>query len=388
MDIKSLILIAGGVMIVAVILHGVWIALRSRRDTIRMDIIQDSLLDDPDEDDRFPAELPNGGARIIARNEREPLSENPPILMTPTGELRPGRTVAASVHSELLGTDDVLTTENRRDNRNGTARYATQGNAVRTRNGYHPGANGRSTIEAAMSRETPRQESRQEPRQEPRQETRQEPRQTVANGQRAADSREVAVETPPAASRREPAIPRSRVAEVTVPAMPKPVKKRDSSRDRVEENVVEEETDSSVDETTVISFYLMARAGGGINGTDLLDIFRKKGIKAGEMSIFHRMDPGSKMSLYSVANAVNPGMFDFANMATLKVPGVVFFMQLEGLDHPVRTFDDMRRVLCEVAQGLKCDIKDENRSVVTAQTFDHYRERIADYARRRLSRRA
>ncbi|MBM4204835.1 MAG: hypothetical protein FJ194_11895 [Gammaproteobacteria bacterium] len=377
MDIKSLILIAGGVMIVAVIVHGVWIALRSRRDTIRMDIIHDSLLDDADADDRYPSELPNGGARVIARNDRAQAPGSPPILMTPTDEIRPGRLVPSSVSAELLGADDVLTTENRKDTRNGTSlSTAARSHGAKYRNGYHAGANGQSTIEAAMARKEPRQESRQEflP--------------GLANGLRGGGSRDVAVETQPATVRREPAMPRSRVAEVSVSATPKAVTKRESLRDRVEEGVVAEEVESAVDETTVISFYLMARAGNGINGTDLLEIFRKKGIRPGEMSIFHRMDPGSKISLYSIANAVNPGMFDFANMATLKVPGIVFFMQLEGLDHPVRTFDDMRRVLSEVAKGLKCDIKDENRSVVTTQTFDHYRERIADYARRRLSRRA
>jgi cell division protein ZipA len=367
MDIKSLILIAGGVMIVAVILHGVWIAWRSRRDTIRMDIIQDSLLDDPEADERFPAELPNGGARVVASSGRDPRSESPPILMTPTGEIRGGgRAVPAGVNAELLGAEDLLTTENRTDSRNGSSRsYPERTNGTaRTRNGYHPGANGQSTIEAAMSR------------------------QGAVNVQRGHASTETTVEVEAATVRRNTATQRSRVAEVTVPAAPKPVKKRESLRDRVEETIADEEADGTVDESTVVSFYLVARNGSGINGTDLLDIFRKKGIKAGEMSIFHRVDTTSKMSLYSVANAVNPGMFDFANMATLKVPGVVFFMRLEGLDHPVRTFDDMRRVLCEVAQVLKCDIKDENRSVVTAQTFDHYRERIADYARRRLSRRA
>ena len=41
MDIKSLILIGGGLLIAAVIGHGFWIAWRSRREPYRLDIVPD-----------------------------------------------------------------------------------------------------------------------------------------------------------------------------------------------------------------------------------------------------------------------------------------------------------------------------------------------------------
>ncbi len=366
MDIKSLILIAGGVMIVAVIVHGIWIAWKSRRETIRMDIIQEALPDDPELDTRYPAELPNGGARVIGVNDSLPWPEKPPILMTPSGEVRTAiPPVADSVNAELLGSSEGFVTENRNDTGSSERRTSS---SSRTRNGYHPGSGGPSTIEAAVARKNA-QSRPAEPAKKP------------------GPGSETAA--------RESTGLRSRIAEVSVSAAPKPVnksvKKGDSVRDRVEQQTTALErvaAESAVDEDSVVSFFLMARSGTMIEGERLWETFRDKGIRRGEMSIFHRMDPGSKMSLYSVANAVNPGTFDFANLKNLWVPGVVFFMQLEGLDHPVKVFEDMRRVAQEVAVALNCEIKDENRSVVTGQTFDHYRERIAEYARRRLSRRA
>lgn len=141
-----------------------------------------------------------------------------------------------------------------------------------------------------------------------------------------------------------------------------------------------------VDEDAVISIFLLARPGRTFSGQALYKALRAHGIKYGEMNIFHRVDPVSRVNLYSVANAVNPGTFDYSNLDVLQTPGVAFFMQLQGLDHPLRIFDDMRRVASVLASSLDGELKDENRSVIGQQTFDHYRERIAEYSRRRLSR--
>lgn len=382
MDIKSLILIAGGVMIVAVIVHGVWIAWRARKNSLGMDIIPDSLLDDAEPGDRYPAELPNGGARVVGVNdEGRRIREKPPILMTPTAEGSRSRIVPSrrrsefddgsgdtdTVNEELFGTSDVLVTENRQHGARTPA--AAQTPAQRTRNGYHPSVSSRlaSTIENAMevSREG-----------------------VAGNG--STVNPEVSRTAVSARSAAADAAARPRVAEVNVAATPKSVKKRESLRDRIEESLTSDNRQEppSNDAPAVISIYLMARRGTMIEGQKLYDALKAKGIMRGDMQIFHRINPISKIALYSVANAVNPGTFDFANIKALKVPGVVFFMQLEGLDHPVQAFEDMRRVASDVAELLGCEIKDENRSVVGSQTFDHYRERIADYARRRLSRRA
>ncbi|MFW6094731.1 MAG: hypothetical protein ACODAC_12225, partial [Pseudomonadota bacterium] len=72
MDIKDFILIGGGLLIAAVVGHGLWIAWRAHRDPLRLDIASDlSGNDDDDPDDlrRLRAELPNGGARVVTRDE-------------------------------------------------------------------------------------------------------------------------------------------------------------------------------------------------------------------------------------------------------------------------------------------------------------------------------
>ena len=64
MDIKDWILIGGGLLLVAVITHGFWVAWRSRQNTLRMDIDPNVPREDIDPFDLLRAELPNGPARV------------------------------------------------------------------------------------------------------------------------------------------------------------------------------------------------------------------------------------------------------------------------------------------------------------------------------------
>lgn len=64
MDIKDWILVGGGLLLIAVIGHGFWLAWRSRRDTLKIDIDPNIPRGDFDDLDLLRAELPNGGARV------------------------------------------------------------------------------------------------------------------------------------------------------------------------------------------------------------------------------------------------------------------------------------------------------------------------------------
>jgi cell division protein ZipA len=64
MDIKDWILLGGGLLLVAVIAHGFWVAWRGRQNTLRMDIDPNVPREDIDPFDLLRAELPNGPARV------------------------------------------------------------------------------------------------------------------------------------------------------------------------------------------------------------------------------------------------------------------------------------------------------------------------------------
>ena len=51
-------------------------------------------------------------------------------------------------------------------------------------------------------------------------------------------------------------------------------------------------------------------------------------------------------------------------------------------------FEDMLEAARNVMMALGGELRDENMSVLSGQTVEHMRQRISDYSRRRLSRRA
>ncbi len=81
MDIKDWILVGGGLLLVAVIGHGFWLAWRSRRDTLKIDIEPNIPRGDFDDLDLLRAELPNGGARV---RMSEPI-EQTDLALEPVG---------------------------------------------------------------------------------------------------------------------------------------------------------------------------------------------------------------------------------------------------------------------------------------------------------------
>ncbi len=408
MDIKSLILIAGGVMIVAVILHGIWIAWRARRENLPMEIARDLIPEDFDEEARFRHELPNGGARVLPQIDGlsdDPGVSSPPMLLNTTGGVsRSTPTARPATARSGIATRQVPQDEPRRETTRRDASH-TGVNRAQSRRDIDEELFGNGDALITENRRQPTQ-AQQDSRQGVRPEVKNGSSITAGtsattggyartNGSHATHPAPLRVEPqtaePDATNLRTeaPAL-RPRVQNVTVPANAQPVQRR-ALKERLATPPPPPEdaaSDEEGDRNTVITVFLMARPGRAFSGQALAKALRAHGIKYGDMNIFHRVDPVSRINLYSVANAVNPGTFDYSRLGELQTPGVVFFMQLEGLDHPLRIFDDMRRVASGLAASLDGELKDEHRSVIGAQTFDHYRERIADYSRRRLSRRA
>lgn len=137
--------------------------------------------------------------------------------------------------------------------------------------------------------------------------------------------------------------------------------------------------------TEIFAINVLARNGGRFAGTALLEAFEHHGLKYRDKNIFHRLDPDTDEVRFSVANAVEPGYFDLADMESLRTPGVSLFFRLPGTAQPAATFDDMLTVARDIGSALGGDLKDEKLSVLTGQTISHFRERIAEFSRKQMS---
>lgn len=139
----------------------------------------------------------------------------------------------------------------------------------------------------------------------------------------------------------------------------------------------------------VLIINVMAHKGEMFKGSELLDIILKCGMRYGSMDIFHRYTgaKGEGVLLFSMANMVKPGTFDLDAMDDFETPGVSLFMTLPIDADSMQSFELMVDTAHAIADGLKGELKDEQRSAMTRQTLEHCRQRIRDFERMRLFRR-
>lgn len=137
----------------------------------------------------------------------------------------------------------------------------------------------------------------------------------------------------------------------------------------------------------VFMLNVMARDASGFKGEDILHILLACDLRFGDMNFFHRheFEAGKGAIQFSVANMMQPGVFDIDNMADFNTPGLVFFLTLPGPEDMMKAFDYMLETAQAVARNLGGDVLDESRSVLTRQTLEHSRQQIRDLERRLLA---
>jgi cell division protein ZipA len=141
-------------------------------------------------------------------------------------------------------------------------------------------------------------------------------------------------------------------------------------------------------EPEVFMLNVIARKPEGFRGEDILHILLACDLRFGDMNFFHRHEfaAGRGPIQFSVANMMQPGVFDIDQMAELATPGLVFFLTLPGPEDMMKAFDYMLETAQAVARNLDGDVLDESRSAITRQTVEHSRQRIRELERRMLAR--
>ncbi|PMR69060.1 cell division protein ZipA [Halomonas heilongjiangensis] len=145
---------------------------------------------------------------------------------------------------------------------------------------------------------------------------------------------------------------------------------------------------SHAEEIIVIS--VMSRDEQGFSGTALLDLMLACGLRySRDMGIFHRFeteDPESQLQ-FSMVNVLKPGTFPIEAMGDFRTPGVTLLMPLPGASDTAAAFEAMVETAMVVVRHLGGELKDENQSVMTAQTVGFARQRVQEFERRnRLNR--
>ena len=133
---------------------------------------------------------------------------------------------------------------------------------------------------------------------------------------------------------------------------------------------------------------VVARSREGFRGEDILHILLACDLRFGDMNFFHRheFEAGRGAIQFSVANMMQPGVFDIDSMGDLATPGLVFFVTLPGPEDMMKAFDYMLETAQAVARNLEGDVLDEARNPLSKQSLEHSRQQIRDLERRLLAR--
>ena len=138
----------------------------------------------------------------------------------------------------------------------------------------------------------------------------------------------------------------------------------------------------------VFMLHVVANHPAGFRGEDIMHILLACDLRFGDMDFFHRHEQsaGRGPIQFSVANMMQPGVFDIDRMSELNTQGLLFFVTLPGPEDMMKAFDYMLETAQAVARNLGGSVLDESRSAVTPQTLEHSRQQIRELERRMLAR--
>ncbi|GAA0361000.1 cell division protein ZipA [Bowmanella denitrificans] len=127
-----------------------------------------------------------------------------------------------------------------------------------------------------------------------------------------------------------------------------------------------------------------------ISGAALLPALLTLGFKFGDQDIFHRHvnSNGKGPVLFSLANMFKPGVFDVDNLETFSTQGLSLFMILPIEGDPHQVFNMMHNAARKLADEFGAQVLDGRRAVLTKQSLQQYVEKIREFERKRMIRKA
>lgn len=158
-----------------------------------------------------------------------------------------------------------------------------------------------------------------------------------------------------------------------------------SARKQQEERERQEtKSEPKSDPVEVIVMHVAAQKDEVFEGEILVQQLLALNLRHGDMKIFHRYERPEQHQglLFSMANMVKPGYFELDHMNAFDTPGVTFFLSLPCDGGALYAFDLMVDTARKLAKDLDGELRDETQSMITAQTVEHYRQRVMEFERK------
>jgi len=116
-------------------------------------------------------------------------------------------------------------------------------------------------------------------------------------------------------------------------------------------------------------------------GSHLCQFMDIIGMKLSESGFYHYIEEKDAQSYlgYSLVNMFTPGNFDPTIEEDFETAGVVLVMPLPNTPRPMAVFERMLATARVMEKNWGAELQDEQRSNLTQQTIEHYRQTIKDF---------
>lgn len=139
----------------------------------------------------------------------------------------------------------------------------------------------------------------------------------------------------------------------------------------------ETEQNTQAVDNNIITLFVVAPQGGHFNGLAVVQQLEALGLQYGEYHIFHRyIDNVDSPVLFSVANMMQPGVFEMHNIDQFATIGLVFFMQLPSPTNDLANLRIMINTAESLAKSLGGFVLDENQQLFDDNTRQQYLLRV------------
>lgn len=139
-------------------------------------------------------------------------------------------------------------------------------------------------------------------------------------------------------------------------------------------------------DSLVLVMHVLAVKGQLIGGSKIKSAMKALGLGYDETGLFHAYTRAESIdsqkhqqSVFSIANAIEPGYFEVDKLDSLRTPGLTLLLQLPGPIDNNAAFDRFYHTGKELAQRLGGVLCDESRNRLTQQTFNHMKDKISEY---------
>lgn len=129
----------------------------------------------------------------------------------------------------------------------------------------------------------------------------------------------------------------------------------------------------------MVMLYIVAAEGYQFNGEHVVQCLEALGFEYGEYQIFHRhkhLGNNNSPVIFSVANMMQPGVFDLDNIQNFATVGLVMFMHLPTEGNPMANLKLMLQSAERLAQSLNGFVLNERREIFDETSRLEYLKRV------------